>query len=152
MFSEHQILALVPSLNLRPNLRGGTAKKATRSPYEKNCCSNSKRENKKGHYIQNITNASNVLLGSSKRWNRRVCWDSNPSNSPSDSETKLAIPLADDATEEDEEQDADCLYCTGRFSEDRAEGNWIRCANCFRWEHTLCAGMEEDFVCEPCQG
>ena len=24
--------------------------------------------------------------------------------------------------------------------------------SCFRWAHTLCAGMEEDFVCEPCQG
>ena len=24
----------------------------------------------------------------------------------------------------------------------------MRCAKCFRWAHTFCAGMGEDFVCE----
>jgi len=33
-------------------------------------------------------------------------------------DTDLAVPFADDSTEEDEEQDADCVFCTGRFSED----------------------------------
>jgi hypothetical protein len=48
-------------------------------------------------------------------------------------------------TEEDEEQDADCLHSTGRFSEDRTGEYRIECAKCFREAHTLCAGMEEDF-------
>jgi len=34
-------------------------------------------------------------------------------------DTDLAVPFADDWTEEDEEQDADCVFCTGRFPEDR---------------------------------
>jgi hypothetical protein len=32
-----------------------------------------------------------------------------PSDTPSDSDTDLAVLLADDSTEEDEEQDADCV-------------------------------------------
>jgi hypothetical protein len=39
---------------------------------------------------------------------RRVCWDPTPSDTPSESDTELAVPLADDATEEYEEQGADC--------------------------------------------
>jgi len=73
--------------------------------------------------------------------------DPTPSDTPSDSDIDLAVPFADDSTEEEEEKDADCVFCTGCFSEDQ-----IRCAKCFRWAHTLCAGTKEDLVCEPCQG
>ena len=67
------------------------------------------------------------------------------------SDTDLTVPFPDDTTE-DEKQDADCVFCTGRFSEDHNVEEWIRCAKYFRWAHILCVGMEEDFVCEPCQG
>jgi hypothetical protein len=66
----------------------------------------------------------------------------------SDSDAELAVPLADDSTEGSEEQDTNGLFCTGRFSEDHNGEEWIRCAKYFRWAHTLCAGLEEDFVCE----
>jgi hypothetical protein len=46
-----------------------------------------------------------------------VCRDPNSSDTPSDSDTDLAVPFADDPTEE-EEQDSDCVLCTGRFSEE----------------------------------
>ena len=61
--------------------------------------------------------ASNALLGPSKRWERRVCRDLTPSDTPSDSDTDLNVPFADDSTEA-EEQDAECVFCTGRFSEE----------------------------------
>jgi hypothetical protein len=80
-----------------------------------------------------------------------VCRDPTPSDTPSDSDTDLTIPFAEDSTK-DEEQDADCVFCTGRFSEDHIVEEWTRCAKYFRWAHILCVGMEEDFVCEPCQG
>ena len=44
--------------------------------------------------------------------------DPAPSDTPSHSDTDLAVPFADDSTDGDEEQDADCVFCTGRFSED----------------------------------
>ena len=47
-----------------------------------------------------------------------VCWDPAPSDTPLDSDTDLAVPFAEDSMEGDEEQDADCVSCTGRFSED----------------------------------
>jgi len=62
--------------------------------------------------------ASNALLGPSKRWKRGICRDPTPSDTPSGSDTDLAVPFADDSTQEDEKQEADYLFCTGRFSED----------------------------------
>ena len=47
-----------------------------------------------------------------------VCRDPTLSDTPSDSDTDLAAPFADDSTQEDEKQEADYLFCTGRFSED----------------------------------
>jgi len=61
---------------------------------------------------------SNVLLGPSKRWKRRVCRDQTPPDTLSDLDTDLAVPFSDDSTEEDEEQDAHCVFCIGRFSQD----------------------------------
>jgi hypothetical protein len=57
----------------------------------------------------------NALLGPSKRRKRRVCRVPTPSDIPSDSDTELVVPLADDWTEEVGRQDVDCvLCCTGR--------------------------------------
>ena len=62
--------------------------------------------------------ASNALLGPSKRRKRMVCWGPAPSDTPSDSDTDLTVPFTDNSMEGDEEQDADCVFCTGHFSED----------------------------------
>jgi len=78
-----------------------------------------------------------------------VCRDPTPFVTQSDSDTDLAVPFAEDSTEE-EEQDTDCVFRAGRFSEDYHVEYWLRCAKYFRWAHTLFVGMEEDFVCEPC--
>jgi len=79
----------------------------------------------------------NVLLGPSKRRKRVVCRDPTLSSTPLDSDTDLTVPFADDWTEE-EEQDAHCVFRTGRFSEGHNVEKWIRCAKYFRWAHTLC--------------
>jgi hypothetical protein len=42
--------------------------------------------------------------------------DLTPSDTLSDSDTELVISFADDSTEEYEEQDADFVFCTSRFS------------------------------------
>ena len=64
---------------------------------------------------------SNDLLGLSKRQKRRVYQDQTPSDTSSDSDNDLAVPFADDSMEEEEEEDADCVFCTGCFSEDHNE-------------------------------
>jgi len=74
-----------------------------------------------------------------------VCRDPPPSDNPSHSDTELTVRVAKDSTVEDE-QDADCAYCTSRFSEDRNGEDWIRCAKCFRGAPKFCNAMEEDIV------
>ena len=59
--------------------------------------------------------------------------------------------FADDSTEE-EEQDADCVFCADRLSEGYTVEELIRSAKYFRWAHTICVCVGEDFVCEPYQG
>jgi hypothetical protein len=92
----------VPSLNLKPNPRGGAAKKITSSPYKTFVEATQKRKIKQATKSKTSRLASNVLLGPSKRRKNRVCRDPTPSDSPSDSDTDLAVPFADDSTEEDE--------------------------------------------------
>jgi len=62
---------------------------------------------------------SNALLGPSKRRKKVVCRDATPSDTRSDSDTDITVPFADDSTKEDE-RDAYCVFCTGRFFEDHS--------------------------------
>ena len=111
-------ISLVPSLNLKPNLRGGTAKQIISSPYKKFFEATHKKKIKQPTKSKTSRPASNALLGPSKRRKGKVCRDPAPSDTPSDSNTGLAFPFAEDSMEGDDEQDADCVFCTGRFSED----------------------------------
>jgi len=111
-------ISAVPSLNLKPNPRGGTAKKITSSPYKTFVEATQKKKIKQATKSKTSRPGSNALLGPSKRRSRRVCRDPAPSDTPSHSEIALAVSFADNSTEGDEEQDADCVFCTGRFSED----------------------------------
>jgi len=108
----------VPSLNLKPNPHGGTAKKIMMSPYKKIVEATQKKKMKQATKSKTSWLGSNALLGPSKRRKRRICRNVTPSDTSSDSDSDLAVPFADDSTEEDEEQKADCVFCTGRFSED----------------------------------
>ncbi|KAG8324588.1 hypothetical protein J6590_088519 [Homalodisca vitripennis] len=67
----------------------------------------------------------------------RKLWDSS-----SESDDEEQIVFADDSADDDyEEGDAECLYCTGLFSEDRNGEDWIRCKACSRWSHFNCADV-----------
>jgi hypothetical protein len=44
--------------------------------------------------------------------------DPTPSETPSDSDSELAVPLADDSTDEDKKRDAYCVFSSGRVFED----------------------------------
>ena len=144
-------ISVVPSLNLQLNPRSGTVKKITSSLYRNFVGATQTKKIKQATKSKTNRLASNALLGPSKRRKRVICRDPTPWDTPSDSDSDLTVSFADDSTEE-VGQDDDCVYCTGRFSEDHNVEEWIRCAKCFRWARPLFAGMEEDFVCEPYQG
>jgi len=98
----------VPSLNLKPNLRGGTAKKIMCPPYKKFFEATQKEKIKQVTKSKTHRFSSNARVGPLKTRKTRVCRDPTPSATPSQSDTDLAVPFADDSTVEDEEQDADC--------------------------------------------
>jgi hypothetical protein len=92
----------VPSLKLKPNSCGVAVKKITSSPYKKFVEATQKKIIKQANKSKTSRLASNVLLSLTKRRKKRVCRDPSPSDTPSDSDTELAVPFVDDSTEEDE--------------------------------------------------
>jgi len=64
--------------------------------------------------------ALNALHTNKKRRKTRLRGAPAPSDSPSVSDSELAVPVSDDSIVEDYENDPSCLYCIGRFSEDRS--------------------------------
>ena len=92
----------MPSPNLKTNPRGLTPKKITSSPYKKFVEATQKKKIKQATKSKTNRRASNALLGPSKRRKRRVCRDPTPFDTPSDSDTDLAVPFADSSTDEDE--------------------------------------------------
>jgi hypothetical protein len=63
----------LPSLNLKPNPHGGTAKKITGSPYKKFIEATQQKKIKQATKSKTSWLASNALLGPSKRQKRKVC-------------------------------------------------------------------------------
>ena len=86
---------------------------------------------------------SNAFISPEKTEEIFCCYRT-ASDATSHSDTDRDVPSADDWTEE-EEQDADCVFCIGRLSEDRTVEVWIRCAKYCRCLHTICDFMEDDF-------
>ena len=106
----------VLSLNLQPITCGGTAKNWRVQRTENLLGQLRKRKSKRPLNPKPIGFRRMLGIDPWKRRKIRVCRDPTPSDTPSDSDTDLAVSSGDDSTEEDEEQDADCVFCTGRSS------------------------------------
>jgi len=65
-------ISSVPSLNIKPNSRGGAAKEVTSLPYKTFVEATQKRKIKQATKSKTSRLASNVLLGPSKRGKKRV--------------------------------------------------------------------------------
>lgn len=56
--------------------------------------------------------------------------------------------------EDDDEDDASCIYCNELYSLSKSGEGWIRCQRCKKWSHTECAGISKrtkQFLCDICQ-
>jgi hypothetical protein len=49
-----------------------------------------------------------------------------------------------------EDEDTECLFCTGRFSDDQYGEKWVQCVRYYRWAHEDCGIEEDNFVCPNC--
>lgn len=72
-------------------------------------------------------------------------------DSSSDSDSEIQLPESDSSDIGDEDEDAECLFCTGRFSEDKHGEKWAQCSKCYRWAHEDCGVEEDNFVCPGCK-
>ena len=84
---------------------------------------------------------------------RRLDLDSDESdNEPvivheSDSELELPVGL-----EKPGDEDAACIFCERKFSEDKKGELWVQCLECSMWAHNECAGADKDvYVCDYCK-
>lgn len=62
--------------------------------------------------------------------------------------------LCDD-TSSDGSSEEECIYCTQPYKNDKNGEAWMRCVQCLRWAHELCAGIPDEndwktFKCEIC--
>jgi len=67
---------------------------------------------------------------------------------------KAKMNTEPDSSDDDAEEDAECLYC-GYFYSKSNEG-WVSCVHCKKWAHNSCAGVDSEddesiLVCEFCQ-
>ncbi|CAH1101958.1 unnamed protein product [Psylliodes chrysocephalus] len=54
--------------------------------------------------------------------------------------------LASSSSDESEGSDAECLFCSGRFFEDKHCEQWAKCVHCGRWAHE-----DTNFICSFCE-
>jgi hypothetical protein len=117
--------------------------------FQKVCWSNWEKGNQTGHSIQNQSACVQCSSWSFKKDGKKglpgsnSVWHSIRSWHWSNCSFRWRFDLRRDTWR--------WLLCTGRVSEDHSGVYRIRCAKCFRWAHTHCAGMEEYFVCEMCR-
>jgi hypothetical protein len=66
-------------------------------------------------------------------------------NAKTKKNTKKTIEQDNDETsDESNESDAACLYCTEKYVNSSKGEGWIRCTKCLQWAHDECAGVEEN--------
>lgn len=50
------------------------------------------------------------------------------------------------------EEDALCMFCSEKFSNDNTGELWVMCMLCSHWSHSACAGWDqENYVCDFCK-
>ncbi|CAH1110536.1 unnamed protein product [Psylliodes chrysocephalus] len=64
-------------------------------------------------------------------------------------ESDSEVPYNDDSDEED--NDAECLFCTNLYSADTHGEQWVKCIKCYRWAHEHCGAEDANFICPMCE-
>ncbi|KAG5864782.1 hypothetical protein JTB14_011552 [Gonioctena quinquepunctata] len=52
--------------------------------------------------------------------------------------------LADDSDMDVDDEDTECMFRHGLYSEDIQGEQWIRCMKCFKWSHEECANSDKE--------
>lgn len=135
--------------------RAGKAALITSSPYQqqlKESLSKSKKREKPAKK-RLFTELSNKKKSTSPKSQSRRTLRHSSSSSDSDT-TEEEIQLIDSSDSEfnmNDDNDAECLFCTGLFSQDTHGEKWGKCIQCYRWAHEECGADEDPFICHLCR-
>ncbi|KAK9731068.1 hypothetical protein QE152_g14005 [Popillia japonica] len=88
-----------------------------------------------------IPNKFKNLPSCSKIIKKKATEVSDSSSDEGDSE----VVYNDESDEED--NDAECLFCTKLYSADKHGEQWVKCTKCYRWAHEGCGAEDENFTC-----
>ena len=56
--------------------------------------------------------------------------------------------------DEEDNDDAACIYCNDVYSRSKPGETWLKCNKCCLWAHNECAGLSKrakNFICELCK-
>lgn len=141
----------VPRLNPgKRSTRSGSAQLITGSPYKDELEASQKKKPKPTALFGPKVTANPVKPAKSTKRPKKVDY----SDESSEEDQEIDLGDSDDDAISDDEQDAECVYCAGLFSEDHEGEDWIRCSLCYSWAHTLCTGVGKRtpkvYKCEKC--
>lgn len=132
----------VPQIKKRPGTRGrkaGSSAVLTSSPYKRSLDASTTPPNKPEKKKQMLPKPRNQESSDS---------EDDVFSVRDDSSTLSSVPDNSVPTNED----ADCLFCSGKFSHDKAGEEWVMCLMCEMWAHTECAGYDKGrYVCDYCK-
>ncbi|KAI4455497.1 hypothetical protein MML48_9g00014898 [Holotrichia oblita] len=149
--------------------RKGSAALITGTPYKDALEASLSEQNRKKSVSQGIPKLKMVNKSvSSKVTNKKKGKSIAKKNvTPKVSKKNVKKQESSDSSEEDEdlvldddsdldcdigEEEADCMFCSGVFSDDHAGEQWIQCSKCFKWAHCDCAniGRKDTYICDFC--
>ncbi|XP_069669360.1 uncharacterized protein [Periplaneta americana] len=128
--------------------RAGKAALITSSPYQKQLRESlyKAKQNKDGAHKRLFDKQQK------SQKNRKVQLKKHNLTSFSDEDFDEEMQSIDSSDSEFEgnDDDAECLFCTGLFSDDTRGEKWVQCSKCRRWAHEDCGADEEHFICSTC--
>ncbi|XP_067120893.1 uncharacterized protein [Centruroides vittatus] len=132
--------------------RAGSAAIITTSPYKNTlieCLNKKKEKENKKDQRKSSKNASKEQQ--TKKNNKKVAKKKKIKEPDGSSSEDDNVPELADSSSDDESYDAECPYCSGRFSEDTRGEKWAKCQGCFKWTHEECGEVTENrFLCSLC--
>lgn len=161
-----EVIVPYPQLKVKQSTRGrraGSAFKVTASPYKIEL-EQAKTGNKKKQQIQKgaamfdqpSTSGLQTKQNIKKRLKRKPKYKSSSSSSSTEIDKISLGSVSDDdlppvLQPNDPGADAECVYCSGLYSNDIKGEEWIQCIACHSWCHVECSGAEySDFICDFC--
>lgn len=149
----------VPIVKKRTSNRGRKPAKSaiiSSSPYKKDLenaqfkksgkAKTAQKKNVKGKGKKNVTkntNERNITESESSDSNPAVYGNYTDSSDDIAMRNESAVPT---------DEDAECFFCNGKYSEDKRGEEWVKCLICEMWVHGDCGGYESGiYICDYCK-